>query len=80
LRISVPRRDEVTGEWRKLYNEELNDPYTSLNIFRVIKSGRMRWVRHVARMGEKEAYTEFWWGNLRERVHLGDPSLDGRII
>jgi len=51
-RISGPKRDEVTGEWRKLHNEELNDLYCSPNIVRVIKSRRMRWAEHVARMGE----------------------------
>jgi hypothetical protein len=49
--IFGPKRDEVTGEWRKLHNEKLNDLYCSPNIVRVIKSRRMRWVRHVARMG-----------------------------
>jgi hypothetical protein len=48
--IFVPRRDEVTGEWRRLHNEELIDLYFSLNIMRVIKSRRMRWAGHVARM------------------------------
>ena len=52
-RIFGPRRDEVTGEWRKLHNEELNDLYFSLNIVRVIKSGRMRRAGHVALMGER---------------------------
>ena len=47
-----PRRDEVTGEWRRLHNEELNDLYSSPNIVRVIKSRRMRWAGHVARMSE----------------------------
>ena len=52
-RISGPKRDEVTGEWRKLHNEELNDLYSSPNIVRVIKSPRMRWAGHVARMGKR---------------------------
>ena len=50
-RIFGPKRDEVTGEWRKLHNEELNDLYSSPNIVLVIKSRRMRWAGHVARMG-----------------------------
>ena len=58
--IFRPKRDEVTREWRKLHNEELNDLYYSPDIVRVIKSRRMRWVWHVARMGRVEAYTGFW--------------------
>ena len=52
LRVIGPRRDEVTGEWRRLHNEELSDLYSSPNIVRVIKSRRMIWAGHVARMGE----------------------------
>ena len=51
-RIFGPKRDEVTGEWRKLHNEELNDLYCSPKFVRVIKSRRMRWAGHVARMGK----------------------------
>jgi hypothetical protein len=64
-----PKSDGVTGEWRKLHNEELNNLYCSPNIVRVIKSRRMRWAGHVACIGRGEVYTEFWWGNLRERDH-----------
>jgi hypothetical protein len=49
-RIFGPKRDGLAGEWRKLHNEELNDLYSSHNIVRVIKSRRMRWAGHVARM------------------------------
>jgi hypothetical protein len=52
-RIFGPKRDEVTGDWRKLLNEELHNLYSSTNITRMIKSRRRRWAGHVARMGEK---------------------------
>jgi hypothetical protein len=52
-RIFVSKRDEVTGEWRKLRNKELNDLFSLPNIFRVIKSRKIRWAGHVARMGER---------------------------
>jgi len=65
-RIFGPRRDEVTGEWRRLHNEELNDLYSSRNIVRVIKSRRMRWAGHVARMVRRGGCTGSWWGNRRE--------------
>ena len=56
-RIFGPKRDEVTGEWRKLYNEELKGLYSSPNIVRVIKSRKMRWAGHVPRMGEGRGVT-----------------------
>jgi len=59
-RIFGPRRDEVTGQWRRLLNEELNDLYSSPNIVLVIKSRRMRWVGHVARMGQERGCVGSW--------------------
>jgi hypothetical protein len=63
-----PKRNDLTGEWRKLQNDKLYDLY-SPNIVRVIKSRRMRWVWHVASMGIKEVHirTGFWWESLSER-------------
>jgi hypothetical protein len=52
-RIFGRKRDEVTGDWRKLHNKEINDLYSTPNIVRVIKSRRMRWAGYVARMGER---------------------------
>jgi hypothetical protein len=79
-RMFGPKRDEVTGEWKKLRNEELIDLFSSSNVVRAIKSRRMGWDGHVARMWRAEVYTGFWWGNLREIEHLEDPEIDGRII
>jgi hypothetical protein len=79
-RIFEPKRNEVTGEWRKLHNEELHDLYSSPNIVPVIKSRGMRWAGHVARMGRREACIGCRWGNLRERDHWREPRVDGRII
>ena len=62
-KIFGPRRDEVTGEWKRLHNEELNGLYSSPNIVRVIKSRRMRWAGHVALMGWRGGRIGFWWGN-----------------
>ena len=78
-RIFGPKRDEVTGEWRKLHNKELND-LNSPNIVRELKLRRIGWAGHVACMGERKAFTGFWWGNLREGDHLEDPDIDGGII
>ena len=61
-RIFGPKRDEAKGEWRKLHNEELNDLYCSPNIVRAIKSIRMRWAGHVARMGGAERSIQAFGG------------------
>jgi hypothetical protein len=58
--IFGPKRDETTGEWRRLHTDELYDLYTSPNIIRVIKSRRMRWAEHIARKGGGELRTGFW--------------------
>jgi len=70
-RIFGPRRDEVTGEWRRLHNEELNDFYASPNIVRVIKSRRMRWAGHVTRMGEERGVCRVLVGKPEGRRPLG---------
>ena len=72
-RIVGPTRDGVTGEWRKLHNEELNDPYCSPNIVRVIKSRRMRWAGHVARMGERRGVYRVLVGKPEGKRPLGRP-------
>jgi hypothetical protein len=68
-----PRRDEVTGEWRKLHNEELHDLYSSSSIIRVIKARTMRWARHVARIGEKRNAYRLLVGKPEGRRPLGRP-------
>ena len=72
-RIFVPRRDEVTGEWRRLHNGELNDLYSSPNIVRVIKSRRMRWAGHIARIGEERDVYMFLVGKPEGMRPLGKP-------
>jgi hypothetical protein len=66
-------RDEVTGEWRRLHNEELNDLYSSPNIVRVIKSGRMRWAGHVARMGKRRGAYRILVGRHEGKRPLATP-------
>jgi len=72
-RIFGPRREEVTGEWRRLHNEELNDLYPSPNIGRLIKSRRMRWAGHVAHMGEERGVYRVLVGKPEGKRPLGRP-------
>ena len=74
-RIFGPKRDEVKREWRKLHNEALNNLYSSPNIVRVIKSRRMRWAGHVARMGEGRGVYRVLVGKPEGRRPLGKPRL-----
>jgi hypothetical protein len=69
-RIFGPKKDEVTGEWRKLHNEELNDLYFTPDIVRIMKSRIMRWAGHVALWETREVHTGFCLGNLWERSTL----------
>jgi hypothetical protein len=68
-KIFGPKRDEVTVEWKKLHNEELCDLNSSPSIIRIIKSRRMRWAGHVARMGRRGTRIDYWWESQRERDH-----------
>jgi hypothetical protein len=72
-RIFKPKRDEATGEWRKLHNEELCDLYSSQSIIRIIKSKWMRWAGHAARMGEKRNAYRLLVGKPEGKRPLGRP-------
>jgi hypothetical protein len=78
LRIFEPKR-EVEGSWRKLYNDELHNLCSSPYIVRVIKSRRMRWAGHVARMERREVFTGFWLGSPKTRDHWEDLGVGGSI-
>jgi hypothetical protein len=72
-RIFGPKRDEVTGEWRKLHNEELRDLYSSPSIIRIIEPRRMRWTGHVARTREKRNAHRLLVGKPEGKIPLGRP-------
>jgi hypothetical protein len=72
-KIFGPKRDEVTGEWRKMHNEELRDLYSSPSIIKTIKSRRMRWAGHIALMGEKRNAYRLLVGNPEGKRPLGRP-------
>ena len=79
-RIFGPKRDKVTGEWRKLHNEELSDLYSSPNIVRVKKIEKIEMGGACSAYGERRDVYRVLVENLNERDHLGDPGVDGRII
>jgi hypothetical protein len=72
VRIFIPKRDEMTGGWRKLHNEELHNLYSSPSIIRMMKSRRTRWAGHVARMGRRAVHIGYY-GNARGKRPLGRP-------
>jgi hypothetical protein len=74
-RIFGPKRDEVTGGWTKLHNEELHNLYPSPSIISIIKSRRMRWAGHIAQMRRRGMPIGFWWESQKEDLDVG-----GRII
>jgi hypothetical protein len=74
-RVFGPKRDEVTGEWRRLHKQELHALYSSPNIIRVIKSRRLRWAGHVARVGERRGAYRVLVGKPEGRRPLGRPRL-----
>jgi hypothetical protein len=78
-RIFGPKRDEVTGEWRKLYSGELHNLYSSPDIVRQIKSRRMSWVEHVARVGGGRKCMGFWGESPKDRDDLKERGIDGRM-
>jgi hypothetical protein len=79
-RIFGPKRDEVTGGWRKLRNEKLHNFYSSPSIIRMIKSRRMRWAGHVARMGRRGMHVGYWWEIQKERDHWEYQDVGGWTI
>jgi hypothetical protein len=75
IRLFGHKRDEVTREWRKLYNVELNDLYCSQNTILVTKSRGVRWAGHLACMGREDVNTKYCYCNLGEAVPLGRPRI-----
>jgi hypothetical protein len=74
-----PKRDAVTGEWRKLHSGGLHNLYSSPNSISQIESRIMRWAGHAARMGEERKFTGFWWESQKEIYHLENRGIDGRL-
>jgi hypothetical protein len=68
-RIFGPKRDEMTGNWKKLHYEEVHNLYSSPSIIIMIKSRRMRWAGHVERIGRRGMHLEYWWESQKVRDH-----------
>jgi hypothetical protein len=79
-RIFRPKRDEVTGGWRKVHNEELHNLYSSPSITRMTMSRGITWAGHVARIVKRVMHLEYWWESQKERGHYEDLDIGGRII
>jgi hypothetical protein len=79
-RISGPKRDEMTGGWRKLHNEELHNLYFSPSIIRMIKSRMMRWAEHIARIRRRGVHIGSWWEIQKERDRWEDQGVGGWTI
>jgi hypothetical protein len=75
-----PKKDEVTGEWRRLYNKELYALYSSTDIIQVIKSIRLRWAGQVARMGKRRGAYRVLVRKPRQGDHFEDPRIDEKTI
>ena len=78
--VLLKKGDDVAGQLGRIHNEDLYYLHSSAGAFRVIKSRRMKWAGHIARMGRQQEYTEFWWGNRMGRVYVEDLSVDAKII
>jgi hypothetical protein len=79
-RIFRPKSDEVTGGWREVHNEELHRLYSSPSMIRMVKSRRMRWAWHVARIGQRGMHSRYCWESQKERDHWEDQGVYGWIL
>jgi hypothetical protein len=79
-RISAPKKQTDIGGWIKVHNEEFHNLYSSSNVIRMVKPRKMRWVRHVAPIGDVRMFTKFLWDNLKGRELLRDLGIDGWMI
>jgi hypothetical protein len=77
LRIFGPKRDKMTGGWRKPHNGELHNLYSSPSIIRMIKSRRMRWASHVTRIGRRRMRVGYWWESQKEGDQWEDEDIGG---